>query len=61
MSYPFTEKALLLIDALWDTDTLIEGIKTQVFNEIDAIYLDGIDLSPELHPLGFLAPDNRTD
>ena len=47
MSNSFTEKTLLFIDTLWNTNSFIESVETQVFNEVDSIYLNDIDFSTE--------------
>lgn len=49
-----TREFLVILDALFYACAFVEVLKTMVFNERYAIYLNGVDLGPELHPLVFL-------
>ena len=46
---------LLILNALFETHTLVEGLEGMMFDERDAVDLYVVDLGPELDPLVLLA------
>ena len=46
---------LLILNALFETHTLVEGLEGMMLDERDAVNLDVVDLGPELDPLVLLA------
>lgn len=50
----------LVLNALSDTDSFVEGLKGMMFDKGDALYLYVVDFGSELHAFVFLASDDRT-
>tara|TARA_R110000751_G_scaffold210384_1_gene314116 strand:+ start:31275 stop:32003 length:729 start_codon:yes stop_codon:yes gene_type:complete len=48
-------------DGIGKAVALVEGIEAQMFYETDPAHLELVDLCPELHGLGFLAPYDGPD
>jgi len=61
MGNRFSQKMLMLFNTFRDTDALIERIEAQMFNEVDAIHLKGIDFGSKFDTFAFLASDDGTD
>ncbi len=59
--YSILGEFLLILNALFETHALVEGLEGMMLDERDAVNLDVVDLGPELDPLVFLSPYDGTD
>ena len=59
--YSILGEFLLILNALFETHTLVEGLEGMMLDERDAVDLYVVDLGPELDPLVFLSPYDGPD